>query len=144
MHAQDEVWNTISIKGPQLEIERLKELCSLPDAQFPSNEPIVDFSRLMPDSRCGQQYWTSNLMRHGPHESGSYRFCFDCSNNAPIEIFERLAEEFPTLIFQVDCMASADEFMAEGKYNDPPGCSIFMFSQIPDDYWGITDEDDEE
>ena len=71
----------------------------------------------------------------------------DCPGEAPVEIFERLAEGFPSLSFSCDCIGSMDEFMASGLFNGPPGSEGFTFEAVPADYWGPKEtpqEDDED
>ena len=140
----EEVWNSVSVGGPQSEIDRLKELCRLPDIQEPTDEVVVDFSELMPDSGWSGEYYTWNCVTHGPHERGSFSFGFDSPGGAPVEIFERLAEEFPSLSFYCNCIASRDEFMASGWFNGPPGSEEFTFQDVPADYWGTPLEKDED
>lgn len=134
MFAYD-VWNTVYVEGPQVEIDRMRKLCCLPEMQTPTYDPVVDFTELMPHSHAGGQYWSYNLVTHGPHESGTFSFGFDCDGDAPVEIFEALAAEFPTLKFRVSCISGTDEFMANGSYNDPHG-DEFKYEDVPADYWG--------
>lgn len=142
----DEVWNSICVYGPQPEIDRLKKLCVIRDVTGPTDEPVVDFTALMPESCFGQPYGTWNLISRGPHEFGSFDFGFDNPGECPVEIFERLAEEFPSLAFYCSCMASMDEFMASGWFNGPPGSEKFDYHDVPQDYWeaGGGSQDDEE
>ena len=133
MFASD-VWNTVWVEGPQEEIDRMRKLCCLPEIQRPTDDPVVDFTEL-PQSGGDGQFWTYNRETHGPHEPGTFSFCFDCGGDAPVEIFEALAAEFPTLKFEVSCISSMDEFMASGSYNDPDGHE-FKYEEVPADYWG--------
>lgn len=130
-----DVWNTVYVKGPQAEIVRMREVCRLPEIQKPTYEPVVDFTDLESNFDLGGQYVSYNLVTHGPHEPGTFSFCFDCNGDAPVEIFEALANEFPTLVFKVHCISSTDEFMASGSYNGPDG-DEFKFEEVPDNYWG--------
>ena len=133
MFASD-VWNTVYVEGPQEEIVRMRKLCCLPKIQIPTNDPVVDFTDL-PGSHPGGQYWTYNLVTHGPHDPGTFSFCFDCDGDAPVEIFEALADEFPTLKFKVSCISSTDEFLASGSYNYPNDDG-FKYEAVPENYWG--------
>lgn len=135
MHAQ-EIWNNVDVYGPQSEIDRLKELCRLPDMQVPTDGVVVDFSKLMSNSGWGLEFYTWNLNTYGPHKQGEFSFGFDSPDRAPVEIFERLAGEFPSLSFSCSCIASMDEFMASGWFNGPPGSEEFTFQDVPADYWG--------
>lgn len=134
MFAYD-VWNSVYVEGPHAEIVRMRKLCCLPEIQIPTEEPVVDFSELMPHSSAGDQYWSYNLVTHGPHEPGTFSFGFDCNGDAPVEIFEALADEFQTLRFNVSCISSMDEFMASGSYNYPDN-NDFKYEEVPADYWG--------
>lgn len=118
MHAE-EVWVTIDVYGPQSEIDRLRELCAIIDIDRYTDDPVVDFNTLMPDSSFGRQYWTSNLVSRGPHKPCTLDFGFDLHGRCPEEIFECLAVEFPTLAFHCSCIAGMDEFMADGWHNGP-------------------------
>ena len=140
----EEVWSSVSVRGPQSEIDRLKKLCCLPDIQAPTKKVVVDFADLIPTSSWGIEYYTWNRGTHGPHKPGEFSFGFDCSGEAPVEIFERLAEEFPSLSFSCDCIGSMDEFMASGWFNGPPGSEEFTFQNVPADYWGTPQEQDED
>jgi hypothetical protein len=134
MHS-DEIWVSIDVYGPQPEIDRLRELCAIIDIDGHTNDPVVDFRTLIPDSMFGAQYWTWNLVSRGPHEPCTLDFGFDAYGRCPEEIFECLAAEFPTLAFHCSCIASMDEFMAEGWYNGPVGSPKFHYRDVPDDYW---------
>lgn len=141
----NEVWNTVSADGPQSEIDRMKALCSLPNIQVPTSDAVVDFSALMPDSGWGGEYYTWNRVTYGPHKPGEFRFGFDSQGCAPVEIFEALAKEFPSLSFRCSCIGSMDEFMAFGCFNGPPGSEEFTYEDVPADHWGpVMPEDEEE
>lgn len=131
-----DVWNSVCVEGSQDEIVRMRNLCCLQEMQVPTNDAVVDFTELMPDSYRGAPYGTYNRFIHGPHQPGTFSFCFDCGGDeAPVEIFEALANEFPTLKFDVHCISSTDEFMASGSYNYPDG-NEFKYEEVPEDYWG--------
>ena len=132
----DEIWISIDVNGPQPEIGRLRKLCAIIDVDGRTDDIVVDFSALMPDSVLGGPYWTWNAVRRGPHKPGKLDFGFDISGWCPEEIFECLAAQFPTLAFYCHCIGSMDEFMASGRYNGPPGSSKFEYSDVPQDYWG--------
>ena len=140
----DEVWNSVRVCGPQSEIERLKRLCHLPDMQAPTKGVVADFSELMPHSCWGREYYSWNGVTHSPYEPDIFSFGFDCGGEAPVEIFERLAEEFPSLSFACSCIGSMDEFMASGWFNGPSGSEEFTFQDVPADYWGRPEEEDED
>ena len=138
MHAE-ETWNSVSVSGPQSEIDRLKRLCHLPDMQVPTEDVVVDFTDLMPDSGWGECYsW--NGVEYGPHEPDSFSFGFDCAGSAPVKIFERLAEEFPALSFYCSSHASRDEFMASGYFNAGSESKEFTFEEVPKGFWGSPQE----
>jgi hypothetical protein len=131
----DEIWVAINLYGPQSEIDRLREICAIIDIDGSTDDPVVDFRALMRGSMFGEQYWTWNLVSRGPHEPCTLDFGFDAYARCPEEIFECLAAEFPTLAFHCRCIASMDEFMAEGWYNGPVGSPNFDYRSVPDDYW---------
>lgn len=131
-----EIWVSISIAGPQPEIDRLRRLCAIADEAGYTDDPVVNFETLMPDSPFGGPYWTWNCVTGGPHAPNTFAFGFDTSGYCPEEIFECLALEFPALVFDCDCIGSMDEFMASGSYNGPSGSSKFEYSEVPPDYWG--------
>ena len=131
----NETWINIEVYGPQSEINRLKTLCKKTDVRSFTDEFVIDFTALMPNSNLGQQYWSWNMLKRGHCKPGSFDFGFDAPGGCPIEIFESLALEFPTLSFYCSCIASGDEFMASGWFNGPPDSPVFEFFEVPPDYW---------
>ncbi len=131
----NEIWIHIYINGPQAEIDRFKKLCSVLEFEGYTDEDVVDFQALMPHSSLGQPYSTWNGVDTACQKPGEFHFGFDTSGSCPEAIFECLADEFPTLVFCVSCVASMDEFRAEGNYNDPPSSRSFVYSEVAEDYW---------
>ena len=51
-------------------------------------------------------------------------------------IFEALADSFPRLAFDCDCIEALDEFMGFGWFNPPTGGEPFSQNyQVPSNYW---------
>ena len=77
-----------------------------------------------------------NFRASGNQERGTYSFAFDTIGRFPVPIFRRLAELFPTLAFECDCIEECDESMGYGWFNTPDGGDDFVDGyDVPDGYW---------
>ena len=127
----DEMWNNVDVYGPQSDIDRFKRRFIVP--RRPHNRGR---SALEIDFDCfgGDENW--NFRDLGPHEHGMYSFAFDSLANFPTYAFEGLAEMFPRLHFDCECIADDDHRMGYGWFNTPPGGQDFRDDYyVPADYW---------
>jgi len=146
----DEMWNSVNIYGPQAEIERFKQLCIVPvsEDEPPNRTLAMDFERIIPTPvgaeielvrrlkawETSENAW--NFRASGNQERGTYSFAFDTIGRFPVPIFRRLAELFPTLAFECDCIEECDESMGYGWFNTPDGGDDFVDGyDVPDGYW---------
>ena len=129
----NEMWNGVSIYGPEDEIERFKKIFIAPaemddwsDAAFE-----IDFD---PIGHGGYETW--NFREFSDSEPMLYHFAFDTAAIFPIEVFEDLANLFPALSFECECIADDDSSMGYGWFNTPFGGEDFRADyEVPADYW---------
>jgi len=129
----DEMWNSVSIYGPEIEIERFKQLCIVPGPinDWEDNELAIDFMRI-PGHGCSA--W--NFRELGRREPCEYSFAFDTVASFPAAEFEELARLFPQLTFDCECIADDDRSMGYGWFNTPPGGEDFRDDyDVPKGYW---------
>lgn len=129
----DEMWNSVDIYGPQPEIDRFKRLCIVPGPinDWEDNKLAIDLTRI---PGYGRTAW--NFRELGPHEHCMYSFAFDTVASFPSAEFEELAELFPKLAFDCECIADDDRSMGYGWFNVPPGGKDFRDDyKVPKGYW---------
>lgn len=144
-----EVWNNVTIYGPQADIQRFKRSCLKPDEQILrdgqsgwdgcnctiSAPPLAtaDGGR---SSAGGYHEHVWNFQQFTSDSTVEYSFSFDTDGGFPKELFEELAERFPRLAFDCSCIEALDEFMGYGWFNAPPGGEEFYQEfNVPKDYW---------
>ena len=144
-----DVWNNVTIYGPQIEIERFRSQClnpmetvirdgqsgwdgcwcsiDVPTSASTSAEPE-------PVRRHGQE--VLNFQQFSQDSPVEFSFSFDTDGEFPTHLFEDLADHFPLLAFDCHCIEEGDAFLGYGWYNAPPGGEEFSqgFS-VPPDYW---------
>ncbi|CAM3274480.1 hypothetical protein SPAN111604_14330 [Sphingomonas antarctica] len=144
-----DVWNSVTVYGPALEIDRFKRLCIAPsETVFRSGQSgwegcactiSVPSARTKDPSRSPSYYsdevW--NFQQFTRTSEVEYSFSFDTDGEFPVILFECLAASLPKLSFDCRCIASLDEFMGFGWFNGPPGSQDFRQDyEVPEDYWG--------
>lgn len=134
----DEMWNIVEVYGEPPEIERFKmqSLSPFPDERVKICSAGFDRNRVFYIGTDSEFVETWNFRESRFQEFGSYRFCFDTHTWFPASIFDRLAELFPELAFECDCIADNDDCMGFGWFNPPPGGEKFRADYaVPKGYW---------
>ena len=129
----DEMWNSVDIYGPEVEIERFKRLCIVPAPGYEWDDATlaIDLDRV--EAGDGEAWNFRELGRADPR---NYAFAFDTGTRFPVRSFERLAEMFPRLAFHCECIADDDRSMGYGWFNTPPGGEDFRDDyKVPRGYW---------
>jgi hypothetical protein len=144
-----DVWNIVTIYGPAAEIDRFRQVCLSPAEQVyrpgqrgwdgcacdifvPKSGAVGDGSEQ--DVEYGEYVW--NFQQFTPSEPIEYRFSFDTDQEFPEGLFEDLADRFPALAFECDCIEALDDFMGYGWFNPPPGGERFEQNYaVPANYW---------
>ena len=98
-----EMWNSVTICGPRAEIARFRQrfIVPAPPGNWEGSTLSIDFSSIHYEDTWNFRDW-------GQEDSNCYSFAFDTSPNFPIVTFERLAELFPALAFDCECIADDD------------------------------------
>ena len=126
-----EMWNSVTIYGPRAEIARFRQrfIVPAPPGNWEGSTLSIDFSSIHYEDTWNFRDW-------GQEDSNCYSFAFDTSPNFPIVTFERLAELFPALAFDCECIADDDRSMGYGWFNPPPGGEDFRDDyEVPEGYW---------
>ena len=135
---RDEMWNSVDVYGSPAEIERFKATCFDPVPGFRESPQVPDFNdeAIVMIGVAGSRTDTWNF-RHGRAKTvGHYRFAFDTLMWFPTRDFERIAEAFPSLVFDCDCIADNDRSMGFAWYNPPQGGEPFRDDyDVPPNYW---------
>ena len=148
----DEAWISVSIYGPQPEIDRFKRWFVVTTTDIWGTERIgLDFTGMF--RHTGR--YNHTLESHGEKPwgfedceqdvPGCYDFKFDTWAGFPEELFERLVEMFPHVMFDCSYIASDHSTMGHGWYNGPRDGDKFAYYDMPEGYWesggpGLRDE----
>jgi hypothetical protein len=130
---RDEMWNSVDIYGPQVDIDCFKHLFIVqgPANDWEDNKLAIDLARIPGD--CSDAW---NFREFGPHERGVYSMAFDTAGSFPTDSLESLAQLFPKLAFDCECIADDDRSMGYGWFNTPPGGEDFRDDfEVPEGYW---------
>ena len=135
---RDEMWNNVVVYGPQSEIDRFKKRCLSPFPLGNVHDPSEGFDPdrivLIETDVFNEETW--NFREPKDQERDTYAFNFDTHTRFPATVFERLAELFPALAFDCECIADNDDSMGYGWFNPPPGGEEFRDDyDVPVGYW---------
>lgn len=129
----DEMWNSVSIYGPEEEIERFRQMFIVPAKQDDWTDAALEIDF---DPIGHSAYETWNFREFSDNEPMCYHFAFDTVAIFPTDVFEDLADMFPALSFECDCIADDDRSMGYGWFNTPPGGEDFRADyEVPAGYW---------
>ena len=144
-----DVWNNVTVYGPETDIELFKNVCLEPDEQVfrdgqsgwdgctcTISAPPSPGAECERSSACGYSEYVWNFQQFNSRSCVEYSFSFDTDGEFPERLFERLAESFPRLAFDCTCIEALDDFMGYGWFNAPPGGEKFRQDfAVPEDYW---------
>ena len=144
-----DIWNHVTVYGPPSEIDMFKQLCIAPSEsvfsvrQFGWDGCDCTIScppRAKTDDELNLGKWHSidvdNFQQFLPKNRAEYSFSFDTYHPFPDKIFALLAERFPMLAFDCNCIQELDESMGYGWFNAPPEGEPFRQDyQVPKNYW---------
>ena len=141
----DEAWMSITIYGPQPEIDRFKRWFVVGEAH-PNGVTThtIDFTgvqnhkgRYDPrvEFHCQRPWGFEDDEDYGHSDLGAYWFKMDGPLGFPTEIFERLGELFPYLMFDCEYIASDRSEAGYGWFNGPKEAEPFVVCEFPHDYW---------
>ncbi|MBM7406258.1 MULTISPECIES: hypothetical protein [Sphingomonas] len=137
----DEMWNSVDVYGSPAEIERFKATCFDPVPVYRQNcqDSELDEEAIVMVGLVGSRIDTWNFRQRATKSAGHYRFAFDTLMWFPTREFERIAEAFPSLAFDCDCIADNDRSMGFGWYNPPEGGDPFRDDyDVPPNYWNAS------
>lgn len=124
-----ESWNSVMAYGPQIEIDRLKALCIVAGEDGKST---IAFDRVIADPEDSRV----DNFRETETPPGMYAFTFDTRWHFPFDVFNELAEQFPTIAFDCNAIHENDEWCGFGWFNPPEGGEAFADCYaVPDGYW---------
>lgn len=141
-------WNSVTVYGPAPELERFKRLCLAPAESIYTHGQFgwdgcectisVPAVAAVVEGRSANEYaeYVSNFQQFFGNRETEYSFSFDTPHWFPEPLFELLAERFPALAFDCDCIDSIDDFMGYGWFNPPAGGEAFSQNYtVPENYW---------
>lgn len=139
---EDEAWITVTLYGPQPEIDRFKRWFVV--SKLSANgqwEVQIDFTGLFKH----EGRYDHRIEAHGElpfdfedwaqEQQGCYHFRFDTWRGFPEKLFEILAGLFPHLMFDCEYIASDHTEMGYGWYNGPKDGEAFGYYAFPLNYW---------
>lgn len=121
------VSHRIVVHGEPNELIRFKTTCIVPDPD--DGDICLNFAVLVPEPSENTDWhtwrminwgtkWNSCSFQEEHYSPGRYEFTFDTAWSSPGPIFDALAENYPTLEFQIDGFDEMEEFAITGCIAD--------------------------